>query len=78
MKTCQETFSDELKGRDDVNFINILHAHFAPIFWRQKIEKPREKLLNLLSIKKGWRKMLMKLTHGGNQIIKNRLFFCIS
>jgi len=48
-----------------VNFINILHATFLPIFWRQKIAKPnviREKLLNSLSYKKLVSKMLMKLT----------------
>jgi hypothetical protein len=49
------------------NFINILHVHFAPIFWCQKITKmnvTREKLLNLLLYKKLEHKMLMKLTHG--------------
>jgi len=47
------------------NFINILHAIFLPIFWRQKIEKPnviREKLLNSLSYEKRSHKILMKLT----------------
>jgi len=24
-----------------VNFINILHTHFAPIFWHQKISNPK-------------------------------------
>jgi len=46
------------------------HQHltrtFLPIFWRQKITKPkcnyREKLVNLLSNKKRASKMLMKLS----------------
>jgi len=50
-----------------VNFINILCAHFAPIFMCQKITKlivTREKLLNLLLYKICTGKMLMKLTKG--------------
>ncbi len=48
-----------------VNFINILHATFLLIFWRQKITKPnitREKLLNSLLYEKRARIMSMKLT----------------
>jgi len=47
--------------------MNILHVHFAQIFWCQKITKPnmsREKLLNLLLYEKHAHKMLMKLTPG--------------
>jgi len=50
-----------------VNFINILHETFLPIFWRQKIaklNKTGEKLINLLLYKKRAGKMLMKLTPG--------------
>jgi len=49
------------------NFINILLAHFLPIFWPKKIAKPnviREKLLNLFSNEKPVHKMLMKFTLG--------------
>ncbi len=56
-----------VKSTLGVNFINILLAHFPPIFWCQKITKQnvtREKLLNLHSYKKCGRKMLMQLTPG--------------
>jgi len=48
-----------------VNFINILRAAFAPIFWRQKISNltvTTEKLPQILLYKKVAHKTLMKLT----------------
>ncbi len=57
-----------VKFTPDVNFINILGAHFAPIFWRQKYKSWNvtigRKLLNLIWYKRCERKMLMKLTTG--------------
>jgi len=47
------------------NFINILQASFAPIFFPKKFQSQnvtREKLLEALLCKKNVRKMLMKLT----------------
>jgi hypothetical protein len=45
-----------------VNFINILRAAFAPIFFYQKLQSlTKEKLHQALSNEKGALKMLMKL-----------------
>jgi len=63
-KSCEDIFL--FLYHSSVNFINILHETFSPMYFgTKKIEKPnviREKLLNLLSYKKGLRSMLMKLT----------------
>jgi hypothetical protein len=48
-----------------VNFINILDAHFVPIFWRQKISKPNHSFIifgTTISYEKHGHKTLMKLT----------------
>ncbi len=53
------------KGREGLNFINVLFAHFLLKVLAPKITKAnvtREKLLNLLSYEKCAPKMLMKLT----------------
>ncbi len=63
-----------MKSTPGVNFINILHTNFAPIFWCQKIIKlnrTTEKLLNLLQYKKRVCKMLMKLTLGNLIKVEN-------
>jgi hypothetical protein len=54
-----------------VNFINILQAAFAPIFFCQKLQSQtvtREKLHNTLLYKKSRKKMLVKLKSGLNLI----------
>jgi len=51
-----------------VNFINISHAHFAPIFWCQKISNPKHSFVifgTQILHKICTNKTLMKLTHGG-------------
>ena len=60
------------------NFTSIIQTAFAPIFFCQKstiLALSREKLLKTLSYKKDARKMLVKLTPGGNLIkdIKNAI-----
>ncbi len=36
--SCSSMFYFIELGFSEVNFINILRAHFAPIFWRQKLQ----------------------------------------
>ncbi len=65
----------DTKGSDKsstvLNFINILRAAFAPIFFCQKLQNQtvsRENQLKALMYKKGLRKMLMKLAPDAIQI----------
>ncbi len=62
-----------------LNFINILWAAFAPIFFCQKIQSQivnREKLQKALSYEKFASKMLMKLTIGNTlvRVEQHKLF----
>jgi len=66
-----------------VNFINILRAHFALIFWRQKILYPNHSFVIFgakILYKKCMSKVLMKLFPGVNftnilQAAFSRFFF---
>jgi len=60
-----------------VNFINILPAHFAPIFWCQKNLNPKQSFVIFgakILYKKSAHKMLMKLTPG-KQFISTLICF---
>ncbi len=69
--------------RTAVNFINILCANFVPIFWRQKITKPkvsRVMLLNLISrVNCWWNWLLLSFSRGAiicaNNDFNNTYFF---
>ncbi len=50
--------------QQSVNFINILRAHFVPIFWCQKLQSWNVSIEKALLYKKFARKMLMKSIPG--------------